>query len=207
VNEIASFAIGDLLPKMVTYTPPALIVPFHNTILMHLCAGIVNWGAVMNDIAFNSGLSAYRDLYGIAALTVAAFLLCSSLFLLSGDWPYGYHEFLRIAAFALSAAVVHREWRSNRSGWLLFAGVGGFMINPVLPLKMDKDDWSFANAILATGYAAYGLQSVTKKVARLASIAIFAFLVVLVVIYRTNLQIAPETSRVSMTPEGLVVSH
>lgn len=121
----------------------------------------------MGEIASNSKSSGKGDQYGIPALVVATLL-----FLAIGDWPYGYYQFLRIATFALSAAIVHREWQRDRKGWLLFAGVGAFLFNPIFPLRMDKGDWSLADLVFAIGYGSYGIEAITKKVATIFSFAI-----------------------------------
>jgi hypothetical protein len=41
---------------------------------------------------------------------------------------------------------------------------------------MDKGDWSFADLIIAVGYGAYGIQSLSQRAAKLTSVAIWGLL-------------------------------
>ena len=131
----------------------------------------------MNEAAFNSRLARMQDGYGISALAVAMLL-----FLAAGDWPFGYYQVLRIAIIALSLAILHREWGSSRSGWLLFAGAAAILFNPLLPLKMDKGHWSLPDLIFAAGFTAYGLQSLSRRAAKMVSMSIWTLLALVLVL-------------------------
>lgn len=120
----------------------------------------------MHELAPNR--NGKSDLHGIAGLAVATLLL-----LALGDWPYGYYKFLRIVICAFSVVVIHREWPSAGRGWLLFAGIGAFLFNPILSIRMERGDWEFADLIFAIGYGAYGIKFLTKNVSKIISIIIF----------------------------------
>ena len=83
-----------------------------------------------------------------------------------------YFQFVRFATCAFSVAIVYRPDRMDTGGWLLFAAIGGILFNPIIPIRMDKGNWSDADFVFAIGYAAYGLQSIGKMIAKAVSIII-----------------------------------
>ena len=107
------------------------------------------------------------DFYGIFALIVASMLLMAV-----GNWPYGYFQFVRFATCAFSIAIVYRPDRIDAGGWLLFAVLGCILFNPIIPVRMGKGNWADLNIVFAIGYAAYGLQSFGKTMAKAVSVIV-----------------------------------
>lgn len=126
----------------------------------------------MDEDAASSTASAKSDYFGIAAL-----LLAILMFLAIADLPNGYHQAFRFLGCLFSIAVAYREWGSRGRGWLLFAGIGAFLFNPIFVIGLGKGDWQFADLIFGVGFGAYGISLLSKAIAKLASIAMAATLV------------------------------
>ncbi len=113
------------------------------------------------------------DFYAIGGLIVATFL-----FLAVGNWPYGYYQFVRIATCGFSIAIVLRSDRPSAGGWLLFSVAGAILFNPIFPIRMEKGDWGLADLVFGIGYGAYGMQSMSRSIAKASSFLIWIVLAI-----------------------------
>jgi hypothetical protein len=91
---------------------------------------------------------ALRPLLGLAA----ALLLLA----IPHTWPYGYYVLLRLVVCAVSlfgAIVAHR----HRQGLLALFVLIALLFNPILPVHLTKQLWSFINLAVAVFFVATAL--------------------------------------------------
>ena len=66
-------------------------------------------------------------------------------------WPYGYYTFLRLTVCAVSGWLAYTQWTHDNalSGWVVGLGAMSLLYNPVLPIHLTRDIWSFLNLFSA----------------------------------------------------------
>lgn len=122
-----------------------------------------------------------RDILGVAALVLTVLLI-----LALGDWPYGYYQFLRLATFGFSCALVYETYRAKRLGWLLLGVAALILFNPIAPIEMDRSDWVLPDLFFALAFGIFGVkasftnQEIMTWVKRAIYVVVFIVVFVLV---------------------------
>lgn len=78
--------------------------------------------------------------------------ICALLGIATFDLPYGYYQFLRIAVttwaiLTLIQAYNHLGESPGKTCTLLLTGSIAILYNPILPIHLDKDNWTILNLI------------------------------------------------------------
>lgn len=84
-----------------------------------------------------------------AAITVA-FLLGILMLIAVADNPYGYYQFLRIAAAFLAlfiAYAVNKSHEGSKAVWFFVAVA--ILFNPFIPIYLDKGLWMVIDVVVA----------------------------------------------------------
>lgn len=69
------------------------------------------------------------------------------------DLPYGYYHFLRLVIFFSSLFILYAHQKCGyRFEWVLLFIVIALLFNPILPVFLDKEIWSFINPIVSISY-------------------------------------------------------
>lgn len=67
------------------------------------------------------------------------------LWALHPDNPYGYYVLLRGVCFGVFGFLVFQSLVLRMHGWSWILGITAFLYNPVFPVHMDREIWTFVN--------------------------------------------------------------
>lgn len=88
---------------------------------------------------------------------IAAIMLIVATF----DTPYGYYTFLRICITIACVVTVVRDYNKRKDISLvsIFFGLSAILMNPIIPIHLDKESWGVVNSVMAV---AFGLMAWVK---------------------------------------------
>lgn len=69
------------------------------------------------------------------------------LFLALARWPYGYYQILRWVVCGASAWSVYLAIQTDKNGWAWTLGTIAVLFNPILPIYLTRDIWSFLDIV------------------------------------------------------------
>ena len=72
-------------------------------------------------------------------------LLCAA----TGDWPYNFYIFLRIAVTGTLTVVLFRVYPRREIFWSVALGLIALIFNPIAPFHFSKDSWRLLNILAA----------------------------------------------------------
>jgi hypothetical protein len=89
-------------------------------------------------------------------MKIASFTIALLLFICLADMPYGYYQFVRLAAaiFFVSAAMQEFQTDRNQLG-LIFIGLA-ILFQPLLKISLGRELWNIIDVIVGIGLIGYG---------------------------------------------------
>lgn len=78
-----------------------------------------------------------------------AVAIAAACVLALADWPYGYYQFLRIAATGYCVWVAWWAARSGSEAWTWIFAVLAILYNPVFKISMSRDVHGVINIVTA----------------------------------------------------------
>jgi len=74
-----------------------------------------------------------------------AILLLLCLF----NLPYGYYQFIRVAAFVVLGIAAYEQWQEDRKGWAALYLIGALLFNPIWKVYLGRELWMVADVVWA----------------------------------------------------------
>lgn len=71
--------------------------------------------------------------------------------------PYGYYTFLRIIVFIYSISYLYIFYKNEKHGVTVALTAIAILFNPILPIHLNKEIWSFINIATAIFYISVGI--------------------------------------------------
>jgi len=69
--------------------------------------------------------------------------------------PYGYYQFVRLAAFAGFIAIAYVEYKENRIITVVLSVLCAILFNPIVKIYLKKDTWQLIDESIAIGLTAW----------------------------------------------------
>ncbi len=72
---------------------------------------------------------------------------CAALAAAPLDWPYGYYQLLRVMISVIAVFLALRSWGQGRGAWAWGLAAMALIYNPLAPLSLGRELWTFVNVI------------------------------------------------------------
>jgi Na+/melibiose symporter-like transporter len=92
----------------------------------------------------------------MSVIKIASYALAALLFLCLADMPYGYYQFVRLAAaiFFVVAAMDEIQTNRNQIG-IVFIGLA-ILFQPLVKIALGRELWNILDVIVGIGLIGYG---------------------------------------------------
>jgi len=92
----------------------------------------------------------------MSVIKTASYALAALLFLCLADMPYGYYQFVRLAAAIFFMVAAMNEFQANRNSvGLIFIGLA-ILFQPLLKIALGRELWNIVDVIVGVGLLGYG---------------------------------------------------
>jgi hypothetical protein len=89
-------------------------------------------------------------------MKTASFILATLLFLCLADMPYGYYQFVRLAAAIFFVVAAINEFQDNRNSvGFIFIGLA-ILFQPLVKIALGRELWNIVDVIVGIGLLVYG---------------------------------------------------
>jgi O-antigen ligase len=89
-------------------------------------------------------------------MKIASFLIAILLFICLADMPYGYYQFVRLAAAIFFVAAGMNEFQKDRNQvGLIFIGLA-ILFQPLLKISLGREIWNIVDVVVGIGLLGYG---------------------------------------------------
>ena len=89
-------------------------------------------------------------------MKTASFVLATLLFLCLADMPYGYYQFVRLAAAIFFVVSAMSEFQANRNSvGFIFIGLA-ILFQPLVKIALGRELWNIVDVIVGVGLLVYG---------------------------------------------------
>ena len=87
------------------------------------------------------------------------FIAAALFFWALADHPYGYYTLLRwVGTIALGlSALAQLEEKESLDFWTVLFGLGAIIMNPLIPIHLDRDTWAVIDIVLGGVLVVSGL--------------------------------------------------
>ena len=87
---------------------------------------------------------------------IASYTLAILLFLCLADMPYGYYQFVRLAASIFFVVAAMNEIQTNRNQiGIVFIGMA-ILFQPLVKIALGRELWNILDVIVGIGLIGYG---------------------------------------------------
>ena len=76
-----------------------------------------------------------------------------------GRWPYAFYELLRLATCGTGAYLAFVAHQQQRRGWMWTMVALALLFNPLLPIRLSRQDWQSVDFIAALVFGVFLLAS------------------------------------------------
>lgn len=98
-----------------------------------------------------------RPQWAIGLIPIAALLIGFA------DLPYGYYKLLRVLVFCFAAYLAADAYQKEIRGWMWSFVATALIYNPITPLALGRDLWTYVNVVTVALLIAYAWRQLRRS--------------------------------------------
>lgn len=68
------------------------------------------------------------------------------------DWDYGFYQILRWVVSGSAVYIAYQNYLQQRTQWVWMFAIIAILFNPISPIHLEREMWSFIDIIIAVIY-------------------------------------------------------